>query len=150
MGESVKDMTNKEFQIACLIWNDSNAMIAAGKVQHWDVVKWALAVNLGLAAVSIVKDAGSLLVALSILVALVGQFLVSRYNRRMTGARAAANRAVDFLKANEIDIDRIQGPPDLSRGPPEHRDYEELATFSILLACSILPVFGAWIVSGMK
>ena len=40
-------MTDKAFAIACLLLQDQRSLIAAGKAQRWDVVKWVVAVNLG-------------------------------------------------------------------------------------------------------
>jgi hypothetical protein len=39
-------MQDQDFQIASLLLQDQQRLIAAGKVQRWDVVKWTIAVNL--------------------------------------------------------------------------------------------------------
>ena len=82
-------MTNQEFQIACAILDDTRKLIAMSKSQRWDVIKWAVALNIALATASIaVKQtghpAGWLLFALACLVAFVGLLLVLDYNCRMT------------------------------------------------------------------
>jgi hypothetical protein len=45
-------MTEHELNMACSILEDTRKLIAAGKVQRWDVVKWAVSVNIGLATVA--------------------------------------------------------------------------------------------------
>ena len=41
-----------DFAIASLLLQDQQKLIAAGKVQRWDVVKWTITVNLALATAS--------------------------------------------------------------------------------------------------
>jgi len=81
-------VTDKDFAIACLLLQDQQRLIAAGRVQRWDVVKWVAAVNLGLATASIVigKSTG-LFFLFSMLVAAAGAYFVYHYNQRTTGAR---------------------------------------------------------------
>ena len=43
----------KHFQIATLYLTDCQRLIAAYKALRWDVVKWAVAINVGLAAASL-------------------------------------------------------------------------------------------------
>ena len=46
-------MQDQDFAIASLLLQDQQRLIAAGKVQRWDVVKWTTAVNLALATASV-------------------------------------------------------------------------------------------------
>jgi hypothetical protein len=46
-------MTPEEFKFACSSLDDNRKLIAAGKSQRWEVIKWAVALNVGLATVSI-------------------------------------------------------------------------------------------------
>ena len=43
---------DKEFQVIVSALDDCRRLIAAGKVQRWDVVKWGPAINIGLATVT--------------------------------------------------------------------------------------------------
>ena len=42
-------VNDKEFQVITAALDDCRKLIAAGKVQRWEVVKWGVAVNVGLA-----------------------------------------------------------------------------------------------------
>jgi hypothetical protein len=44
---------DQDFHIASLLLQDQQRLIAAGKVQRWDVVKWTIAVNLALGTASV-------------------------------------------------------------------------------------------------
>ena len=47
-------MNEHEFHVACAILDDDRKLIAAGKSQRWDVIKWAVTVNVALATASII------------------------------------------------------------------------------------------------
>jgi hypothetical protein len=47
-------MSDKEFQVLCATLEDQRRLIAAGKAQRWDVIKWGVSINLGLATVAAV------------------------------------------------------------------------------------------------
>ena len=69
-------MQDQDFAIASLLLQDQQRLIAAGKVQRWDVVKWTTAVNLALATASVgigTSVAGIIIVVFTILVALGGR-----------------------------------------------------------------------------
>jgi hypothetical protein len=103
-------MTDKEFQVACLYLEDSQRLIAAGKLQRWDVVKWTLTVNFVLATASMtVLKAQCSLFLLSLLVAALGFILIYHYNGRVTGAREDSDKLVTYLKNNGIDVEQITG-----------------------------------------
>jgi hypothetical protein len=38
------------FDVVLFVFSDTRELIAAGKVQRWDVLKWTVTVNIGLAA----------------------------------------------------------------------------------------------------
>jgi hypothetical protein len=68
-------MTPDDFKIACVNLEDCNRLVAAGKIQRWDVVKWAVTTNLALATVSVaLREAhvGFLFCIFSVLVAAAG------------------------------------------------------------------------------
>ena len=81
-------MTPEDFKIACLYLEGSQRVVAAGKVQRWEVVKWAVTANFALATASVALRTGGLFFLFSVLVAMAGGALVYHYNRRMTGAVA--------------------------------------------------------------
>src|SRR5580693_7179020 len=111
-------MTPEDFQIACLYLQDCQRLIAAGKVQRWDVVKWAVVTNLALATASVglrPMHAGSLFFIFSLLVAVAGGGLVYHYNRRMTGARANADRVKTYLVDNKVNLSALEEQPSADR-----------------------------------
>jgi hypothetical protein len=72
---------DQDFAIASLLLQDQQRLIAAGKVQRWDVVKWTIAINLALAtaSVSIGKPGvGVIIVFFTVLVAAAG--VLSRFS----------------------------------------------------------------------
>ena len=46
-------MNEHEFHVACAILEDHRKLIAAGKSQRWDVIKWAVTINVALTTASI-------------------------------------------------------------------------------------------------
>jgi hypothetical protein len=135
-------MTDKELQVVFSALDDCRRLIVAGKVQRWDVVKWGVAVNVGLATAAAAipfKGAFSFIPFIfAMLVAIVSWQLVSHYNARATGARNTATHLVKQMKEKYgIDYDSIVGTnvaSDYSRGPDYDR--EELRRFKVILFVS--------------
>ena len=144
-------MQDQDFAIASLLLQDQQRLIAAGKVQRWDVVKWTIAVNLALATASVsigTDGAGIIIVVFTVLVALGGGALVYHYNRRITGARRDADRVTAYFREAGIDFSKIV-PVERALGDraPEMYDAEELSIFGSIIVLSILPALLAWLVS---
>ena len=142
-------MTPGDFKIACISLEDCNRLIAAGKIQRWGVVKWAVTTNLALATASILlraAHAGGLFAFFSILVAAAGGGLVYHYNRRMTGARANATGIQTYLSNNKVNLSAISEQPNADRATrsPAEYDAEELYIFMFIIGGSVLPSFFAW------
>jgi hypothetical protein len=142
-------VADKDFAIACLLLQDQQRLIAAGKVQRWDVVKWSVTVNLGLAvaSVGIAKGAGGLFFLFAILVA-AGAGLVYHYNKGMTGARRDADRVTAYLKDSGSDLSKIlpvELPEQVRARTPAMYDAEELYIFCCIISGSILPALFAWL-----
>jgi hypothetical protein len=144
-------MQDRDFAIASLLLQDQRRLIAAGKVQRWDVVKWTVAFNLALATASVsigTAGAGIIIVVFTVLVALGGWVLVRHYNRRVTGARRDADKIVAYFRDAGIDLSKII--PVAQNGadrPPEMYDTEELYIFGSIIALSILPALLAWLLA---
>ena len=123
-------------------------LIAAGKVQRWDVVKWATVVNLALATASVtIGTGGGLFFLFAVLVAAAGGGLVYHYNKRMTGARRGSDQVTAYFHEAGIDLSKII-PVEEARGDrtPGMYDAEELYIFGYIIGGSILPAFLAWVV----
>ena len=142
-------MTPDEFQFACLQLQDAQRLIAAGKVQRWDVLKWTMTVNLALAgaAATLATGAKGFLFFLTIVAAVIGGFLVWHYNKRMTGARHTAQHIIDYLRQNKIAIQSIQGGQAaiFPNNSGDEHDKEELRVFLFGVGVSILPAFVIWV-----
>jgi hypothetical protein len=143
-------MQDRDFAIASLLLQDQQRLIAAGKVQRWDVVKWTVAFNLALATASVsigTAGAGIIIVVFSVLVALGGWVLVRHYNRRVTGARRDADKIVAYFRDAGIDLSKIIPVAQNGADPPEMYDTEELYIFGSIIALSILPALLAWLLA---
>jgi hypothetical protein len=130
-------MTDKEFQIACLYLQDCQRLIAAGKSQRWDVVKWVFTVNTALGVASAVaQKAQGYVFGLSLLIAVLGWILIRHYDHRVKGARQASDRPVQYLKNQGIDIDSITGGTATYGDTARLYDLPELAGFAYALFSS--------------
>jgi len=137
---------DQDFAIASLLLQDQQRLIAAGKVQRWDVVKWTTAVNLALATASVgigTSGAGIIIVVFTVLVALGGGSLVYHYHRRITGAWSDADRVAAYFREAGIDFSKIIP----GYRAPEMYDTEELSILGSIIVLSILPALLAWLVS---
>lgn len=148
-------MTDKEFAAACLLLQDQQRLVAAGKLQRWDVVKWTVGANLALAtaSASIGRGLGAIIFVFTILVAAAGWGLVYHYNRRITGARRDSDRVTAYLKEAGVDLSTIlpvELPEQVRARALAMRDAEELYIFSYVIAGSILPALFAWVFIGFK
>ena len=144
---------DREFQVIVSALDDCRRLIAAGKVQRWDVVKWGVTVNVGLAAVAAAipfKGAFDLCglavpfsfipVILAVTVAVVSLVLVLYYNKSATDARNDATHLVNQMKdKHEIDYSRIVGK-DLASHYSKgfFYDWPELLLFTAILIGSVL------------
>jgi hypothetical protein len=100
---------------------DNQRLIAANKVQRWEVLKWVTTVNMGLATASalISREGASLEWAFLIatgLMAFFGLFLLWHYNSRITGVRKEAG----------------------GYGGPFY-DWQELLVFGVIILLSPIP-----------
>jgi hypothetical protein len=142
-----KMMSDKEFQVVCATLEDQRRLIAAGKAQRWDVVKWGVSINLALATVAAVagsKPDGKAIVSVSMVLfalawVIVGVcfLLIWHYNRRMLFARQTAVTIVNYFKQDNIDYNalfKIDLQGEYSKG--WRFDKEELIVFIIILIMS--------------
>jgi hypothetical protein len=135
---------DKEFQVIVSALDDCRRLIAAGKVQRWEVVKWGVAVNVALAAAAAAPALGHNLSLfwLAVAVAIASLLLVGHYNKRISGARETATTLIDRLKWFGIDYDaiarakRTKTNPTISHTAGEYYDWRELFIFSIILVVS--------------
>jgi hypothetical protein len=140
-GVSAND---KEFHVIVSALEDCRRLIAAGKVQRWEVVKWGVAVNVALATAAGVPVLGRSfsLFWLAVAVSIASVLLVGHYNKRMSGARETATVLIDRLKWFGINYDaitqakRTRTKPTISYSAGEYYDWRELLIFSTVLSVS--------------
>ena len=103
-------MTPTDFQFACVLLADRQRLIAAGKLQRWDVVKWTMTINVALAAAALgfkAKYAGYELSVLAAIVAAVGWVLMLYYNLRLKRSRDQSLITEPYLNENGINYSAI-------------------------------------------
>jgi hypothetical protein len=130
-------------------------LIAAGKVQRWETVKWVVTVNGALAgfALTLLNLAHApplclLVGGLAAFVSYVGCDLLRHYNdQRLLGARRAAWLLEEHLES-EFGID-VRGISQLPRAEPsQDQDGEEVRSFRRVIIWSAVPALlvAAWAV----
>jgi uncharacterized membrane protein len=141
-------MTPQEFQVASAILEDHRKLIAAGKSQRWDVIKWSVTVNVALATalLALVKEhpyAGKWLFGLAVVVAVIAFLLILHYNNRLRNIRNDANVTSQYMSDNGINLHAITGK-ELTTATWLY-DKQELVFFTVILFASTLPVLIIWL-----
>ena len=142
---------DEELRVIYSALDDQRRLIAAGKVQRWDVVKWGVTVNVALAtAAALIQFKGAFSVCgiavpnnfipflLAVAVAFVSLVLVLYYNKGTTDARNDATHLVQQMKDNHnIDYSAIVGK-DLAAHYSKGFWYDllELLLFAVILIVS--------------
>lgn len=125
------------FLLSCL--EDGRRLIAAGKLQRWDVFKWTVSINAALAsAAAVLRPAAGWILLVSFIMSIIGLSLIWHYNRRITGSRETIARIGDYLDQNVFDMSAVTGRERLLRKPSDY-DREELVLFGVGVALSLLP-----------
>jgi hypothetical protein len=139
-------MKPEEFQFACLYVQDAQRYIAASKVQRWEVLKWAVTVNLALATAGLATSSAPpmakwAMFGFCVLVSAVSIYLLDHYNRRLTEMREAARDILQKLEKVFRGIGKLTGQPDYSPGDLKDYDKEEMTLFQYVIGFSIVPAF---------
>ena len=135
---------SEEFQFACLYLQDQQRYIAAGKVQRWEVMKWAVSVNLALATASLATGASKwALFVFCLLVAVMSIYLLHHYNHRITEVRHDSNDIMTRLSKAHPNIEKLTGTKRYPTEPDELEKYdkEEMTLFTYVIGFSIVPAF---------
>jgi uncharacterized membrane protein len=141
-------MTPQEFQVASAILEDHRKLIASGKSQRWDVIKWSVTVNVALATalLALMKEhpnAGKWLFGLAAVVAVIALSLMLHHNDRLKNTRNDAIVTYQYMSANGINLPGITGK-EPTRATWLY-DKQELAIFTVILFASTLPVLIIWL-----
>jgi hypothetical protein len=142
-------MNQHDLQFACGVIDDYRRLIAAGRTQRWDVVKWTVTINMALAAASIaVKqehvNAGGLFFMLAVGVVVIAGFFMWEVNRRMTATRNASLSPLKYLVENNVDVAAIPGGT-LPEKYEANYDKEELRVYAVILLASVAPALFLWL-----
>jgi hypothetical protein len=142
------DREDDEIRFAFGVLDDHRRLIAAGKTHRWDIVKWAVTVNLALAGASVTlrnqsENATELFWWLALGVAILSGFLMLEITRRMTAARDDSLAPVKFLSDRGINVVKVTG----KESPKEHElsyDKQEALIYLVILFASAAPAFLLW------
>lgn len=140
-------MTISEAQqcIVLTVWEDSRNLIAALKVQRWEVTKWTVAINIGLAGASAVsQQAMGFFIVFAMIVAVIGGWLLFRYNQRITNVRKRLTKTVEFIRAEIYDVNlEFLGDDGIGRPKDQSWDWDELVGFMVAIILSLIPIIVA-------
>jgi len=142
------DREDDEVRFALSVLDDHRRLIAAGKTHRWDIVKWAVTVNMALAGASVTlkhqdENATGLFFFLTLGVVTLCGWLMAEITRRMTAARNDTLAPLKYLSERGINSGNVTG-----KAPPERYkwtyDEEELLIYGSILVASIAPAFLLW------
>jgi hypothetical protein len=142
-------MSPDDLNFACTVYAKRQEKIEAHKLQKWDVVKWAVTINVALASAAVLfnqgsqANAGKGLTVLAGIVAVLGMSLILYYNKGLTTARNESINVERFLADNGIKFEAITGTKHPTRVNWLY-DWEELVVFALILVMSVAPVFVVW------
>jgi hypothetical protein len=140
-----------EIRFALGVLDDHRRLIAAGKTQRWDIVKWAVTVNVALAGASVTlthqdANAAGLFWLLTLGLFMLSGSLMWEVTRRMTATRNATRAPEEFLSKQGIDLVGITGEQ-----PPEkyemNYDLQELRVYALILLASTAPALLVWLLA---
>jgi len=130
-------MTPNEFSTAKFFLEDNARLIAAGKIQRWEVVKWAVAFNLALGAAASALDhwSSGFLVVLATLISVTAGLLLAFFNRKLTRCRHTMSDVFTYLKEQDVDLNAIVKRPMPGQKGPWYDD-QELGLYAAVILLS--------------
>ena len=127
------------------ILDDGRSLIGALKLQRWDAVKWAVTVNVALAAAAAAfkdKESAWQLFWAALIMAVIGFMLMGYYNWRLKNARGDLNATKDQMAAFGVNFSDTTKP---STYKSFFYDWQELLIFfPLILAMSCVPNWLVW------
>ena len=135
----------EELNVVLHFSDDARNLIAAGKIQRWEVVKWSVTVNVALAATSGASGKGQFLIfCVAVAITVFGLVLLFHYNSRMTKNRTTLRNLYKHFQDTVTDINKIAGAT-YDRHKNTAYDSQELWIFCIAIGLSVLPALAAWL-----
>jgi hypothetical protein len=139
---------DEDIRFALGVIDDNQRLVAAGKAYRWDVVKWAVTLNVALAGASTAlrqqHTASGPFLLFAIGVAAGAIWLVYEVNRRMTITRNDGVAPEQYLiEHHNIDVKGITGKEPVTEFSWAH-DRSEIWTYYAVVVASVLPTFIVW------
>lgn len=136
------ELTESEQRIILTVWEDHCRLIAALKLQRWDITKWTVTINIGLAgaaaAIQSVEKVWFILFAITVFS--IGIYLLYYYNDRITRVRKHTSDISELIKESIYDYEAGVGETiDFHKG--KDYDYLEISAFYGVMIISIFPIF---------
>jgi len=150
----VKD---EEMRFALDVLNDHRRLIAAGKTHRWDIVKWAVTINVTLAgaSVTLVKlqqteshmtlSPQLMFLWIAAVVFMLAVWLMWEVTRRMTAARNDARTTLIYLAGKQIDIRAVTGREVPPKPYDKSYDRQESRIYIAIVLASVVPAFAVWL-----
>jgi len=138
---------DNDVRFALGVIDDYRRLIAAGKTHRWDVVKWAVTINVALAGASITlkhqqgRDVQMLFTSLALGVVFLSIGLLWEITSRMTATRNASLAPERFLIEHGVAVAQITGEEPPKQYKPNYDWQESLIYVWILGASVLLPGF---------
>jgi hypothetical protein len=161
MTEETRDVTveiegkvskDDDVRFALGVIDDHRRVIAAGKAHRWDIVKWAVTLNVALAGASITlkhqqgRDVQMLFTGLALGVVCLSIWLLWEITRRMTATRNDSLVPERFLIEHGVAVAKITGAEPPKQYEPNYDFQESLIYVWILGASVLLPGFLLFVV----
>jgi len=129
----------EQLDVVLRLFDDCRALIASGKIQRWEVTKWAVTANITLAVASkAVEQFKPFFLVYSFIATVIGIALLWHYNERMTKVRNDFSGVNAFIISNVININQIVKK---EYDQLVDRDYDrtELCLLYIAVILSLIP-----------
>lgn len=135
----------ENFQVVDSWVNDARARVAAGKLQRWDIVKWAITVNLALATASVgLQKSPRLFFIFAVLMAAIAGALVWHVTLRMTRARGRLQALTNYVVWHIFDVQTLLVEPAREKGA-FNGETRELWLYAVALTLSVVPSLIVWL-----
>jgi hypothetical protein len=132
-------ISKEELDAVLRLFDDRRALIAAGKIQRWEVMKWVVTANFTLGAVSAATRQFHLLFTVFAgLIVVIGLALLWHHNLRITQYRQSLASVNTFIRENVIDLNMI-GKTVFDRAKDVNHDDREMYLFYGTTLLSVFP-----------
>jgi hypothetical protein len=148
-------MTSEEITTLLRYFDDARSLIAAGKIQRWEVVKWTVASNVALgAAAAAVKSFYLEFLIFAALIVVIALVLLYHYHSKMARTRNRLKIFNAYIFANAFDVNGIipnaKDKYDLTSLDKDDYDPDEMRIFRAAIFFSLLPTLILFLADVLK